>query len=125
MNELDRKIREALREEDAELFDDVGGEPSMFEMVMETFRGRHRWLVALMVWWSLVFFALAIVTGVKFFTTEDSRDMLLWALGFLFCMSAVSMMKIWFWMELNKNAVTREIKRLELQIARLAGRIKY
>jgi len=28
-------------------------------------------------------------------------------------------------MEMNKNALTREIKRLELQIARLASRIKH
>jgi len=34
------------------------------------------------------------------------------------------MMKTWYFMELNKNAVTREIKRLEWQIARLASRIK-
>ncbi len=124
MSELDDKIREALRTEDAELLDRVGGEPSMFELVMETFRGRHRWLVLLTVFWSLVFFVLAIVTAVKFFTTEDSRDMMLWALAFVFCMSAVSMMKVWFWMELNKNAIMREIKRLELQIAQLAARVK-
>ena len=52
------------------------------------------------------------------------RVMLLWAAACVVCMSGVSMMKVWYWMELNKNAVTREIKRLELQIARLAGRIK-
>ena len=34
------------------------------------------------------------------------------------------MMKIWGWMEISKNFVTREIKRVELQIARLASRIK-
>ena len=124
MKELDDKIREALRKEDAEVFDDWGGEPSMFTLVMDTFRGRHKWLVLLTVLWSLVFFVLAIVSAVKFFNTQDSREMMLWALGFIFCMSAVSMLKLWFWMELNKNALMREIKRVELQIARLAGRIK-
>jgi hypothetical protein len=34
------------------------------------------------------------------------------------------MMKIWYWLELNKNAVTREIKRLELQVARLSARMR-
>ena len=124
MNELDKKIREALREEDAEIFEDFGGEPSMLEMVFEVYRGRHRWLVALTTFWALVFFALAVLSAIRFFTTEDSRDMLLWAIGFIFCMAAVSMLKVWFWMELNKHAITREIKRLELQIARLAARIK-
>lgn len=124
MKELDDKIRAALRKEDADVFDDLGGEPSMFTLVMDTFRGRHRWLVVLSVFWSLVFMVLSIVSAVKFFKTEDPRDMMMWALGFIFCMSAVSMMKLWFWMELSKNAIMREIKRVELQIARLAGRIK-
>ena len=74
MNELDKKIREALREEDAEIFNDYGGEPSMLEMVFDIYRGRHRWLVLLTTFWALVFFVLAIVAAVKFFTTEEPRD---------------------------------------------------
>jgi len=123
MNELDKKIKEALRQEDAEIFENVGAEPSVFEMMIETFRGRHWWLSVLTFCWTLVFFVLAIFSAVKFFHTEDSRDMMMWALAFVFCMMAVSMLKMWFWMEINKNAITREIKRLELQIARLANRI--
>ncbi len=124
MKELDKKIQEALREEDAELFRDFGDVPSMFEMVMETFRGRHRWLAMLAVVWTLVFMVLFILAAIEFFDAEANRDMLMWAAACIVCMSAVSMMKVWYWMELNKNAVTREIKRLELQIARLAARIK-
>ena len=123
MNELDKRIRAALSREDAEALDDLGGEPSMFTMVLETFRGRHRWFVWLTVFWSLVFLALSIFSAVQFFKTEDARDMLLWGLGFIVCLSVVSMLKIWFWMEMNKNAIMREIKRLELQVARLSGRI--
>ena len=124
MNELDKKIKEALRQEDAEIFEDLGGEPSVFELVIDTFRGKHWWLTVLTIFWSLVFFVLGTLSAVKFFKTDDSRDMMMWALAFIFCMMAVSMMKMWFWMEMNKNAITREIKRLELQIALLAGRIK-
>ncbi len=124
MNELDKKIKEALRQEDAELFEDLGGEPSVFEMIIDTFRGKHWWLSVLTFFWTLVFMVLGILSAVRFFKTDDSRDMMMWALAFIFCMMAVSMLKMWFWMELNKNAITREIKRLELQIARLASRIK-
>jgi len=124
VSELNDKIREALKREDAELFDEFGGEPSLLEMVMEAFRGRLWWLNLLTSVWILVFFVLAVWSGVKFFYTEDTRDAMLWALAFVFCMMAVSLLKMWFWMEMNKNAITREIKRVELQIARLASRIK-
>jgi len=34
------------------------------------------------------------------------------------------MLKLWFWMQMDKNTVIREVKRLELQVATLAGIIK-
>jgi len=124
MNDLDKKIREALRQEDADALKEFDGELSIFEMLTETFRGRHRWLNILGMFWTLIFMGLAIYSAVQFFKVEIQRDMLMWAAAFLFCMSAVSMLKIWYWMEMQKNSVTREIKRLELQIARLAGRLE-
>ncbi len=124
MNELDKKIQEALRKEDADLFEEFGGEPSMYEMVMETFRGKYRWMAMVAVFYSIVFIGLFIFAAVKFFDAEATREMLMWAALCIVCWFAVFMMKVWYWMELNKNALTREIKRLELQIARLAGRIK-
>ena len=42
-----------------------------------------------------------------------------WATGFLSLFLWVVMMKIWFWLELLRNSVTREVKRLELQVALL------
>jgi len=34
------------------------------------------------------------------------------------------MLKMWFWMQMDKYVVLREVKRLELQVARLSSRIK-
>ena len=124
MNELDRKIQEALRKEDAELFEDFGEEPSVFEMLIETCRGRRRWLNILGAFWTLVFLVLGILAAVKFFNAEATREIVMWAAACILCMSAVSMLKVWYFLEMQRNAITREIKRLELQIARLAGRIK-
>ncbi|MFQ5490304.1 MAG: DUF6768 family protein [Phycisphaerae bacterium] len=124
MNELDKRIREALREEDAELFEEFGEEPSLFEMSMQIFRGRNRWLTLLAMVWTLVFIGLGIWSAVKFFGAQDTRDMLKWAGACAFCMAAVAMIKLWSWLEINRNFIMREIKRIELQIAILAGRMK-
>ncbi|MEM9680951.1 MAG: DUF6768 family protein [Bacteroidota bacterium] len=35
----------------------------------------------------------------------------------------VSMLKIFAWIQMDKNALLREIKRLEIQISSLAGKI--
>lgn len=124
MKDLDKKIQDALRQQDAELFAEFGGEPSVFEMLLETCRGRNWWLNLLGMFWTLVFLVAGIVAAVKFFQTEELRGMLMWAAIFLFCMTTVAMFKMWYWMEMQRNAVTREIKRVELQIARLAERVK-
>ena len=124
MNDLEKKIREALRKEDAELYKEFEDEPSVFEMLMETCRGRRRWLNMLGAFWTLVFVVLGVLAAVKFFGAVATRDIVMWAAACILCMSAVSMLKVWYFLEINKNAVTREIKRLELQIARLANRIK-
>ena len=124
MNELDKKIAEAMRKEDAELFQEVGSEPGVFEMLFETFRGKHRWLNMLGAVWTLIFLGLGIASAVAFFRADATRDLLMWASACILCMSAVAMLKIWYWMEMQRIVVMREIKRVELQIALLAARIR-
>ena len=125
MNDLDKKIREALSTQDAELFEEFGGEQGIFELIGDTFRGKRRWLVVLVYVYSIVFLVLAVITAVQFFKADpdNTRDLIFWAMGFMFCNFAVAMLKMWYFMEMNKNTVTREVKRLELQIAHLAKRI--
>jgi phosphatidylserine synthase len=122
MNDLDKLIKDALQEEDSEVLRALESQPSVLEMVGETFRGRYRWLAGLAIAWSVVFMGMGIYAGVRFFAAEQLRDIVLWAGACALSLAAVSMIKIWYWMELNKNALTREIKRLELQVARLASR---
>ena len=51
--------------------------------------------------------------------------MLLWGGGAAIGLTALAMVKMWFWMELEKNAIVREVKRLELQVARLVARLPH
>ena len=122
MKDLDRKISEALQQENHDISTEIGEEPSVFEMLMETCRGRRRWMAVLGAFWTVVFLVLGILAAIQFFRAESTRDLLMWAAASIVCVSAVSMLKTWYFMEINKNAILREVKRLELQIARLAAR---
>jgi uncharacterized membrane protein YciS (DUF1049 family) len=124
MNDIDKSIRAALAAEDRELFEEYGGEQSLWEMVADTFRGRQRWLKIGMTFNILAFTILAVVVAFQFFGAETTRAMILWATLFLFCCLGAMMMKLWWWQQMDRNALTREIKRLELQIARLAARLR-
>ncbi len=121
MTDLNARIREALRADTDEALAEFADEPDLFEQVLETFRGRSRLLVIMSIAVGFVFMALSILCLVQFFGAAEVRSMIAWSLGLVFCLAAVMAMKVWFWMELQKNAITREIKRLEIQVTRLAN----
>ena len=122
-SEIDDLIREALGDADSDAFDDLGTQ-SMVALLAETFRGRHRrWAIGGAVV-NLALFSAAIVSGVRFIRADDQRTMLLWAAAMLLCFGAVTAIKIWYWLEMNRLAITREVKRLELQVVQIAQKLE-
>ncbi len=124
MNNIDAKIRRALEATDTDLADEFDGDQSMMEMVFDTFRGTQKWLTFLAIFGSFVFMAGSVFGIIQLFREQETRELILWGLGVVFCFSAISLMKIWFWMQMNRNSILREIKRVELQVARLAGKLQ-
>lgn len=121
MNKLDQAIRQALSAEDAEFLARFEGEAPLSEQVLATFKGSLGALSAL--GWIVGFAAFAgvLYCGWHALNAPDARGVVLWSAGASLAMLAVAMIKIWFWMEMQANRVMREVKRLELQVARLAA----
>jgi Family of unknown function (DUF6768) len=122
-DDIDTLIREALSEEEA-AFHDRLGEASLFDTVTAIFIGRNRWLTWLGMLVTLVFVVLVAFSAVRYFQTQDLAERLTWAGLFFFASSTVLAIKIWTWMELQRNMLTREIKRVELQLAHLASELR-
>ena len=120
-DQIDEMIREALTEEEAEIFDQVFDEPSVFEMVTSMYRGKRKYLTILGMVMVFVFMAVSIYSLTRFLATDDIPTMLRWGALMFFSISAVTALKIWNWMEMQRHALTREIKRLELQVANLGN----
>jgi len=123
MQDIDQKIREALQQQDSQLLESLRGERPLLEMVIETFRSRHRWLYLMAFFLPFLFVAMAVVCAYQFFQAESTRAMIAWATGVLWAIVATGMFKLMYMMELNKNSITREIKRLELELAQLGRRL--
>ena len=124
MNNIDAKIRRALEATDADLADEFDGDQSMMETVFDVFRGTQKWLTFLAIFWGFVFMAGSVFSIIQLFSAQEPHEHILWALGVVFCFSAISLMKIWFWVQMNRNSILREIKRVELQVARLAAKLQ-
>jgi uncharacterized protein DUF6768 len=124
MNELDRAIRQSLSAEDTELFDRLGADQALHRQVLDAFRGRLRWFNAAGWIAGLVLFGVACVFGWRFWFAQEPEDMLRWGAVSALALAGVALIKVWFWLELQKNGVVREVKRLELQVASLAERLR-
>jgi len=117
MDDLDRKIEEALNEEDRRLFSQFG-EQGIFGQVGSLFQGKLGWISMITFVVATVMFAIGAWAAWKFYMADDVIAMLKWGglawIGFM----AQIMIKLWSWMRMESNRVLREVKRLELQIAR-------
>ena len=123
MTEFDDRIRQALRAESDNVWKDVE-EQGLFEQALGVMRGKHKSLTVIANAVMVLFFAMTVSFVMRFFGAETTRMQIVWSVGFLTSNMVVAMMKLWFWMQMDKNTVIREVKRLELQVATLAGIIK-
>jgi uncharacterized membrane protein YcjF (UPF0283 family) len=121
MSNFDNDIRNAVRADTDELA--RAGDEGLIGQVTATFKSRMRYWVALVWVMSLVMTGLCVFAAIMFFQAETTRDWILYAAIFMWAAVAVAMLKMWYWMEMNRNTHTREIKRVELQIATLAERL--
>ena len=120
--DIDKLIKETLSQEEAKFYDGLE-EQNVFEMVGGLFQGKNKWIMILMNLMTLVFFGLFVYCTVQFFNTNETNEMLKWGIGGLVFLFGVSMLKVFAWMQMDKNAILREMKRLELQVSSLSGKI--
>ena len=119
--DIDQIIKDTLTQEEAKFYDELD-ELNLFSKIWGTFKSKGGWLLVIMNIISelaLVFFIYCIV---QFFNTNSTKELIHWAAGGLFSALFISMIKIYFWQLMHRNDLLRELKRIELQVAALAGK---
>lgn len=122
MEDIDKLIKETLTEEEAKFYDELD-EQNLFQMLGGLFKGKNSWLALIMNVMNALVFGLLIYCIVQTFDVENTNDLILWVGGVLLCFLTMSMLKIYMWMQIHRNALMRELKRLELQISSLSGKM--
>ena len=122
MTDFDDRLRTALDADDEAFLSELESERGMFAQIGDTFSG------PLGGWAKLIFVILFPMSGFMFyavwqmFTVEGTREIILWSIGALATVIAVGLVKQWFFERMNLMAVLRELKRIELRIARIEER---
>lgn len=123
MSNIDQEIRAALMEGESLEMQELGTEQNLFEMAMGTFRGKNRWWTMYGMVLILALTAVGVYSLLQFMATTDSREIVIYGALLAFSIMAIGFIKIWFWMAMNRNAVIREILRLELRIVELSKKL--
>lgn len=118
MTNLDQALRQALSAEDAAFLAKFEAEGPIHE-ALGTFSGKWGAMNVFAAIMTFALFGVLVYCAWQAFNVSNVRATVLWSAGAIWCALAVAMLKMYFWMEMNKNVVLREVKRLELQVARL------
>ena len=118
MQDVDRMIDEALDAEEKELLRSIGEEPGFIERTLGTLDQRVLWVAGLMMVIQSIVFIAGAWAAWMFFEANDAVTQLRWGLpaSVLLLMSLI--IKLAVAPAIHAKRLMRELKRIELQIAR-------
>ncbi|MEO9482980.1 MAG: DUF6768 family protein [Ekhidna sp.] len=121
-DEIDQLIKEALSEDERALFNTYD-EQNILQKFGGLFEGKMKWLNGMSLAVQFIMFGIAVYCVYRFFNAPDTAEMIQYGVGAFLLMMAVTAIKFFHFMEMNKNTVIREIKRVELQVSMLASKM--
>lgn len=122
MEEVDKLIKETLTKEEAKFYDELD-EQNLIGMVGGLFKGKLKWLLILMNVVNIIAFVGFVYCTVQFVNTDITNELIKWGVFGVVLLMMISMLKLFAWMQMDKNALLRETKRLELQISALSNKL--
>ncbi|PTX62628.1 hypothetical protein C8N46_10223 [Kordia periserrulae] len=122
LHDIDNLIKETLTEEEAKFYDELD-EQGLIGSIKSIFSGKLGWLAVIMNIINLGVFGFLMYSFIQFFNVTETNELIKWGLAIGISISFMSMIKLYAWMQMDKRAILREMKRLELQVSSLSSKI--
>jgi len=120
--EIDQLIEESLSKDEAEFYNALD-QQGLFKQWGNLYKGKlGKWAI-LITTIQLIITGFAFWFGYKFFTVEDSVLMAKYGAGMLIGVIMNGLVKQWHWMQMDKNTILQEMKRIEFQVAILMDKL--
>lgn len=116
MDEFDRRIAEALAEDDLGLPEDAR-EPGFFSLAFSTLRGPQGWVTWVLMVVQTVMFLIAVWAGWHFFTATEELPAIKWGVSAATLMILATQLKLALVPQMQANRVILALRRLELRLA--------
>lgn len=121
MTSIDEKIKQALSDEYNDIIDandKIDANP--FRQMNEGFQGTMKWMYLLVIVFTTAFAIMMFYSIYSFYYETEIKKLIGWAVAIIVFALVTQVSKMWYWSELGRNRVIREIKLLELQVAQLS-----
>lgn len=122
MTDLDNRIRTALSADDEAFLNSLEKERGLFAQIGESFRGPMRFMTIVANVAVLIATAIGLWSVWKMFDADTTRGLILWAAAAWAAWTMQIGLKQWIWSRIQTLSVLRELKRLELRLARIEER---
>jgi len=122
MRDLDKMIEDALGDEESEVLRRIGRDEGFIERAMGMFGAGLQWTVRFMLFGQAVIFLAGAWAAWNFFQADDPVLQLRWGLPAAVLLLGSLAVKLAVAPAIFHNRVMRELKRIELQIARSSQR---
>lgn len=116
MTDFDQKMKALLSEEDADFIGDTIDETGFYKASWESLSGTGSGMRK-MAWGAIMVFSAVMLLSIwQMFVADNLRIQLLWMTFAILGNSAQIAMKMWFNMQLNRRALSHEIRKLQLAV---------
>lgn len=120
MTTYDQRFHDTLSEDDEAFLKNLEDGRGLFTQMGDALRGPMMMWNVLVFVFIFAFMALGIWFALQVSAATDLKATVLWMFGIAGCVFAIAMLKIWFFMRMNHIATLRELKKIELRLARLS-----
>ena len=120
-NDFDARLADILSEDDAAYVEAMLDKPGFYKEAFDSLSGPGRGMFILSWIGTCVFVAGLLYCLWQLFQAQTLRMQIIYGVFAVMFNSAQIALKLWFNMRLNRQALMREIKRLQLGLARQAG----
>lgn len=106
---MEQEILDSLNPEEKVIYDNLA-ERSIWSQLIELYSSKLKWLMIYINIIILLFFIGFVHCLFEFFEATETADLVKWSFGSGMCLVIIGMMKLFIWMQIDKNEVLRAVK---------------
>ena len=120
MTSIDDKIKQALSDEyNAIISENDKIDVNPFRQMNAGFSGKMKWIYIFVMLFTFIFALLMFYSIYNFYYETEIKSLIGWGVAIIVFGIVTQMSKMWYWSELGRNRIIREVKLLELQLAQV------